>query len=60
METSGLEKRRRRAVSLGSESEFAERFLRSWEDGFAEMELEVVQLRMEKKGDLLCLLDLNL
>lgn len=49
-------------MSLGSESEseFAEWFLRSWEDGFAEMELEVVQLRMEKKGGLLCLLDLNL
>lgn len=48
------------SLGSGSESEFEERFLRSWEDGFAEMELEVVQLRMEKKGGLLCLLDLNL
>jgi hypothetical protein len=44
-----LEKRWRRAVSLGSE--LVGGFLRKLEDGFAEMELEV-QLRMEKKGGL--------
>lgn len=51
METSGLEKSWRRAVSLGSGLGlgFGGRFLRKWEEGFAVME---VQLRMGEKGGL--------